>query len=149
VDYPQAYANAAKYAAWTSYFGVKLDTSTPLLDRLITAIWVRGCIRNKQIMPENCISFSDLPYLRHAGSTIDQAIMAYGTLRNMKKYSDFWQPEDLFIIITEDNKGFIAVNTTGNWDYINFGKGNLIKSVPPENPKISFNEIECLGIWEE
>jgi hypothetical protein len=87
--------------------------------------------------------------MRHAGSTIDQAILAYGTLRNMKKESNYWQAEDLYIIINEDYDGFLAINISGDWKYLNFGKGNSIQINPPLNPLISFNEIECLGIWKE
>ena len=149
VKYPQAYANAAKYAAWTSYFGVKRDLSNPIFDLLITVLWIRMNVFNKQVMPYGNVAFSDLLYLRHAGSTIDQAVLAYGTLRNMKKDNDFWQPEDLYIILTEDYNGYLAVNITNDWEYLNFGKGKLIQSDPPENLKMSFNEIDCLGIWEE
>ena len=101
-------------------------------------------IKDKSIMQNNYVVQSDLLYIRHTGSTIDQAILAYGTLRNMKKNNScFWQPEDLYIIITKDFKGFLAINISGEWNYINFGKGKTITNNPPINALISFNEIDC------
>ena len=147
VDYPQAYANAAKYAGWTSFFGELLDSSTPKFDCLKTVIWIRSLILNRQIMSLGCVAFSDLPYLRHAGSSIDQAIMAYGTLRNMNNNNDYWQPEDLFILITEDNIGHLAVNIDGNWNYLNFENGDVLTYDDPNNVVIAFNEEIKLDEW--
>jgi hypothetical protein len=144
VKYPQAYANAAKYAVITSWFASRLDTGFPFFDCLSTSLWIKLIIKDKAILPVNHVAQSDLLYLRHAGSTIDQAILAYGTMRNMKNDDTFWQPEDLFIIVTEENEGFLAVNISNNWKYLNFGKGNFIQSTSPLYPKMIFNEIECL-----
>ncbi|MDG6219316.1 MAG: hypothetical protein QCI00_07735, partial [Candidatus Thermoplasmatota archaeon] len=88
VDYPQAYANAAKYAVITSWFAAKIDTIFPKFDCLLTSFWINSNVRDKTILPVNHVAQSDLLYLRHAGSTIDQAILAYGTLRNMKNGDD-------------------------------------------------------------
>ena len=147
VDYPQAYANAAKYAAWTSYFGGRLDTSSSNLDCFVTGFWIRLNVFNRQILPRGYVVFSDLPYLRHAGSSIDKAVMAYGTLRNMDKDDDFWQPEDLYVIITNDYEGFLAVKIRDDWEYLNFGDGQLMVDGPPENLFMSFNEVDCLNPW--
>jgi hypothetical protein len=149
VDYPQAYANAAKYAVITSWIATRLDRTTQFLDCLLTSSWIKINVFDKSIIQSNHVAQSDLLYMRHAGSTIDQAILAYGTLRNMKKESNYWQAEDLYIIINEDYDGFLAINISGDWKYLNFGKGNSIQINPPLNPLISFNEIECLGIWKE
>jgi len=143
VDYPEAYANAAKYAAWTSYFAEIFDRSSPVLDYILTVIWIRLNVFNHQLMPYGCVTFSDLPFLRHAGSSIDQALMSYGMLRNMKKGNVLWQPEDLNILITENYEGYLAINTTMDLKYLNFGKGKLVNTDPPENIYMSFNEIEC------
>jgi len=147
VDYPQAYANAAKYAAWTSYIACRLDVPNPWLDYHLASLWIRGNILTAQTMPSGCIAFSDLPYLCRMGSTIDQAVMAYGTLRNMKKQNDFWQPDDLYILITENNNGYVAVNTTNDWRYLSFQGGKQIYTSPPEGIGIIFNEDETLGAW--
>ncbi len=101
------------------------------------------------VIDPNHVAQSDLLYLRHAGSTIDQAILAYGTLRNMKKNNNIWQPEDLYIIVTKSYEGFLTINNTLDWIYINFGKRKTIQTNPPLNPLITFNEIECLGLWKE
>ena len=150
VDYPQVYANAAKYAAWTSHFGMKLDGLNQNLDLLKTILWIRMNNKNFPILPEGFVAFPDLLYLRHAGSTIDQAIMGYGTLRNMKKCNDLlWQPEDLYILITKDYRGYLVINTTGDWKYINFGKGKFISSNQPGNIIMAFNEIEYFSDWNK
>ena len=149
VDYPQAYANAAKYAEWTSWFAAYLDTRNPINDCFMTSLWIRSNIINKQIMPLDCVAFSDFPYVRRAGSTLDQTILAYGTMRNMKNNETFWQPKDLFIIVTQNDEGVLAVNISDAWIYLNFGKGNFFQSDPPLNAKMIFNEVECLKTWEE
>ena len=128
VDYPQAYANAAKLAAWTSWFAIRIDGKTPFRDCLITTLWIRLNIINRPMMYHDCVAFSDFPYLRRAGSSLDQALMAYGTLRNMKKDIELWQPEELFVVVTDDNKGYLAVNLLGRWNYLNFEQGRLIVS---------------------
>jgi hypothetical protein len=149
VDYPQSYANAAKYAVITSWISSKLDSSFKYLDVLIIYYWIKTNVKDKLILQNNHVAQSDLLYMRCAGSTIDQAILAYGTLRNMRKNGNLWQPEDLYIIATEDFEGFLAINITGEWNYLNFGNGKPIKNNPPINPLISFNEIDSLGIWIE
>ena len=149
VDYPQAYANAAKYAEWTSWFAAYLDTRNPINDCFMTSLWIRSNIINKQIMPLDCVAFSDFPYVRRAGSTLDQTILAYGTMRNMKNNETFWEPKDLFIIVTQNDEGVLAVNISDAWIYLNFGKGNFFQSDPPLNAKMIFNEVECLKKWSE
>jgi hypothetical protein len=148
VQYPQAYANAAKYAAWTSWFSDMLDSSFPMLDYLKTVIWVRSIIRHGQSMENECTAFADFSYLCQQGCSLEKALVAYGTLRNMKKSNDFWQPEDLYIILTEDNKGYLAIYTGSFWLYLNFEKGRLIKINPPENIQKAFNEIDCKFSWD-
>ena len=149
VDYPQAYANAARLAAWTSQFGIKLDKPISLFDTLMASLWIRVTIINKQIAPADCVAYSDLLYLRHAGSTIDQAIMAYGTLRNMKKDSELWSSDDLYVLITEDNNGYLAVNINDDWKYLNFEGVKAINTESPNNIDMAFNEIEYLPDWIE
>ena len=147
VSYPQAYANAAKYAAWTSWLGDKLDADTPCKDISRTVNWVRLNIKTSQVLNKNQIAFADFPYIMRKGSTLDQAIVAYGTLRNMNKNSDFWQPKDLYVLITTDNEGYLAVNTTNGWEYLNFGFGEAISNDPPENVEFAFNEEIRIEGW--
>jgi hypothetical protein len=149
VDYPQAYANAAKFATITSWLATHIDTKTQNRDCIMTVLWIRLNIINRQTMPPECVAHSDFPYLRRAGSSLDQAIMAYGTLRNMKKDTELWQPKDLYVLVTDDNEGYLAVNTTDGWEYLNFGSGKAISTTPPQNLRMSFNEIECLLVWKE
>jgi len=148
VDYPQVYANAAKYATITSWFASKLDKHSPLLDCLLTSFWIRLNVNNKSIMPSNHVVQSDLLYLRHAGSSIDKAVLSYGTLRNMKKNAELWSSEDLYVLITDDNEGYLAININDNWRYLNFGRGKLITNDIPGNVEIAFNEVEYLNYWE-
>ncbi|KAA0002082.1 MAG: hypothetical protein FE048_04445 [Thermoplasmata archaeon] len=147
VSYPQAYANAAKYAAWTSWLGDELDADTLCKDISRTVNWVRLNIKTSQVLNKNQIAFADFPYIMRKGSTLDQAIVAYGTLRNMNKNSDFWQPKDLYVLITTDNEGYLAVNTTNGWEYLNFGFGEAISNDPPENVEFAFNEEIRIEGW--
>ena len=149
VDYPQAYANAAKYAAWTSYLAIRLDSPLSILDPRITVLWIRLNILNRQILDEDCVAFSDFPYLRRAGSSVDQAVMAYGTLRNMKKDSDFWPVDDVYVLVTDDYEGYLAVNMHDTWKYLSFEKGQMMSNTAPIDVVMVFNEVDYLNAWEE
>ena len=149
VEYPQAYANAAKYATWTSWFSKKLDSRVSTLDYLKTILWIRFAIKNRQSMEKEFVAFADFSYLCQKGCSLEKAIAAYGTLRNMKKSNDYWQPDDLYIILTENNEGYLAVDTGDFWLYLNFEKGKLINNSPPENIQKVFNEIDCKLSWSE
>ncbi len=147
VDFPQAYANAARLAAWTSTFAKMLDRPSSQLDIHVTSIWVRNIIRNRQIVEEGCIAYSDLLYLRHAGSSVDKASLAYGSLRNMKKDSNFWSVDELYIIITKQYKGYLAVLVQDEWQFLNFGRGLSKSKNPPENIQMVFNEEQFYEEW--
>jgi len=149
VEYPQAYANAARYAARTSWNAIEKDTDFPFLDCLSSAFRLRLFAFNREIMLQGCVAFSDLLYIRRAGSSADKAVLAYGTLRNMEKNGELWQPENLYILITEDFYGYLAVENSFGWLYLNFDRGRFIRINPPENVIMAFNEIECLPSWEE
>jgi len=149
VDFPQVYANAARLSAWTSRFGIKLDTSTPLFDTFITSLWIRLTIRDKQIVPSDCVAYSDLLYLCHKGSSIEKAVLAYGTLRNMKKNEELWSSDDLNILVTDDNEGYLAVYINDKWRYLSFEKGNMISDNVPSDIIMVFNEVDYANIWEE
>lgn len=140
VDYPQAYANAAKYAAWTSHLASRFDTNHPLLDCILTGLRFRLLIRNHQILPSGCIDFPDLTLLCRAGTSIDKALLAYGTLRNMNQDTMPWQPDNLYIVITEKNTGYLAINITNQWRYLNFEQGKLLRTHIPETISFVFNE---------
>ena len=149
VHYPQAYANAAKFAEWTSWFAIRLDMKDQGRDCLMTAFWLRSTILNRQTMPQGCVAFSDFPYLRHAGSSVDQAVMAYGTLRNMKKDSDFWSVDDVYVLVTDDYVGYLAVNVNDAWQYLSFDKGQMMSNTAPIDVVMVFNEVEYFNTWEE
>ena len=136
VDYPQAYANAARFAAWTSWLAVRFDFKIPVIDCMITAFRFRLLLHNQQLLPSGCIDFPDLNILCRAGTSLDKALLAYGTLRNMKKDAELWQPEDLYIVVIDDYKGYLAVNISGQWKYLNFEKGRFI--LPKITDEISF-----------
>ncbi len=149
VDYPQVYANAAKLAAWTSFHAMERDMNSPFFDVFMTSFWTRATILNKQVVPEDCVAYSDLLYLRHAGSSVDKAVLAYGTLRNMEKDNDFWSADDLYVLITDNNQGYLAVNLNDDWKYLNFEGGKAISDDSPGNVDMAFNEVEYLHSWEE
>lgn len=140
VEFPQAYANAAKYGSWTSWFGNKIDSNQPSQDIQRAVMWINYIIKTKQISIKNNVYFSDFTYRIKKGSTIDKSIVAYGTLRNMKKDANLWQPEDLFVLITEDNVGYLGVNIDDNWNYLNFENGDLVTEDEPNNVILAFNE---------
>jgi len=149
VTYPQAYANAARLAAHTSWFGYTNDTNTPIDDVNNTISWIRNNFVIKRILNDDQIAFSDLTYNLKNGSTLDQAVFAYGVIRNMKKEDNFWSPDNLFVIVTKDNEGYLAVNITGDeWVYLNFGEGKLIRS-NIENISFAFNEEIKLESWQQ
>ena len=146
--YPQAYANAAKYGARTGNYAKLLDSRNPKRDIRRTASWVNLIIKTREISKDNHVYNSEFIYRIKKGSTIDKALISYGTLRNMIKENDFWQPENLFVIITEDNKGYLAVNTGQEWTYLNFDRGKNLKTNPPKNIILAFNEIEYFNSWK-
>jgi hypothetical protein len=147
VTYPQAYANAAKYAAKTSYFGDILDARAPAQDIRRTFYWVNFFIKTKNVLDENQIAFSDFTYLLGKGSTIDKAVVAYGTLRNMIMDTCFWSPDDLYILITNDYQGYLAINYDSDWKYLSFGKERSIQDAAPENIIMVFNENDYFDSW--
>jgi len=147
VEYPQVYAFAAKLAAWTSKFGVTLDRSAAQMDVILTGLWIRTTISNKKLGPDNCVVYPDLLYLRHAGSSIDKAVLAYGTLCNMKKGSEFWSPEDLFVLITDDQQGYLAVRLNDKWKYLSFNGGEILSDTAPDEISMVFNENKYSTSW--
>lgn len=149
VEYPQAYANAARYATWTSWLSNFFDSIFQSIDYLKTYIWIKILIEPQQTLDDGFVAFSDFSYIRQAGSSIDQAIAAYGSLRNMNKRNNFWQPEELYVILTENSKGYLAVNIRDSWIYLNFGRGRLLNRKPPDNIRKAFNEIDFINNWYE
>ncbi len=147
VSHPQAYANAARLAAHTSWFGYTNDTNTAFEDVNKTVNSIRDNFSDNRMVNDDQIAFSDLTFNLKNGSTLDQAVFAYGALRNMKKDDDFWSPDNLFVIVTKDNEGYLAVNVTGDeWIYLNFGEGEFIES-NVVNISFAFNEEVKLDNW--
>jgi len=143
VTYPQAYANAARYGSWTSWFARLFDTQTPNQDiqRVITGI--NFCIKNKKDDIKPQVYFSDFSYRIRQGSSIDKAIVAYGTFRNMEKEDDYWRPQDLFVLVSENDDGYLAVNSTIGWRYLDFNSGIILMDYP-NHIKMAFNEKEYI-----
>jgi|GEM_PF-2486505 len=148
VDYPQVYANAAKLAAWTSMHAMERDMPTAVFDVFITSFWTRALICTKQVVPKGCVAYSDLLYLRHAGSPVDKAVLSYGTLRNMKEKGDFWQADNLYVLVTDDYGGYLAVNLNDEWWYISFDTGRMVSDTAPNDIMMVFNEVEFFDSWE-
>jgi len=145
--YPQAYTNAAKYGAKTGTYAKLLDSKNPNSDIRRVALWVNLKIKTREISKQNHVFNTELIYSIKKGSTIDKALVSYGTLRNMKKHQDFWQPDDLFVIVTDNNQGYLAVNHTSlGWIYLNFGRGLSIQR-NVENINFVFNEEAKLNNW--
>jgi len=140
VEYPQVYANAAKYAPITSWYADKIDAIAPFGDIIRTVIWIRMNIRTRQMLNINQVAYPDLSYIIGKGSTLDQSVMAYGALRNMKKDGYFWQPDDLFVVVTKDKQGYLAVKNSDKWIYLNFGLGRPILSKLNKDISFVFNE---------
>ena len=149
VKYPQAYANAAKFGSWSSFYASYLDSTKSYSDVNKTGKLINLLIKNINKKNEDVILFSDFAFQIRKGSTIDKALLAYGLLRNMKKDNDYWQPEELYVLITDDYLGYLAFNNYNNWKYLNFDSSGLILDVPPENIYLSFNEIELLNTWDD
>ena len=60
-------------------------------------------------------------------------------IERMKKDAELWQPEDLFVVVTDDFKGYLAVNESDQWNYLNFEQGRFILSEIPD--EISFTHL--------
>jgi len=149
VTYPQAYANAARLAGHASWFGYTNDTDTPFEDANFTISWIRENINDKKLLNQDQVAFADLTYILKNGSSLDQAILAYGILRNMKKDNDFWSKDELYIIITNETDGYLAVNITGDqWFYLNFNEDEPFKC-NVENVRYAFNEEIKLDKWQQ
>jgi len=151
VDFPQAYANAAKYAYYTSWFARLFDARAADNDVTRTLNWVNFFIKNEKNTPQDRVFFSDFVFRLRSGSSIDKAVSAYGMLRNMEKDTNFWPVEDLFVIIITDNTGFLAVNIDQQWQYLSFEKEktNLISDEPPDDINMVFNERDYVTSWEK
>ena len=140
VSYPQAYANAARLAGHTSWFGYMNDSNTAYEDVNNTINLIKQNFTVNPVLNKDQVAFSDFTYVLRNGSTLDLAVFAYGAIRNMKKDDDFWSADDLFVIVTDNNTGYLAVNITGNeWTYLNFEEGNKFKT-NIENIRFAFNE---------
>jgi hypothetical protein len=148
VKYPQVYAKSARLAGHTSIFGQTHDRKSAFDDMNDTITWIRHTFVEKQTVAVDQIAFPDLTYLLKNGSTVDQALFAYGALRNMKKEGDFWPPHDLFVIVTNDTNGYLAVHISDEgWNYLNFGDGPLIQT-QIDNVSFAFNEQIKVDVWD-
>ena len=149
VTFPQVYANAARLSVLTSLFGYANDTDDIFEDVNKTINWMREKFEVNQTVNQDQVAFSDLTYNIKNGSTLDQAVFAYGAIRNMRKDDDFWPVDDLFVLVTNNNEGYLAVNLpVEGWVYLNFGEGlSILKTV--ENICLAFNEEVKLDDWDK
>jgi hypothetical protein len=148
VKYPQVYAKSARLAGHTSIFGQTHDRESVYDDMNDTVTWIRNNFVKKQLVDTDQIAFSDLTFLLKNGSTLDQALFSYGAMRNMKKEGDFWPLNNLFVIVTNNNNGYLAVNISGEgWKYLNFGEGPPIQT-QIDNVSFAFNEEIKLEEWD-
>ena len=148
VDFPQVYANAAKYGFFTSWFAGILDSKNSYADIQKVMKMITFLIKDDQDLLDNHVHFSDFTYRMRKGSSVDKAVLSYGTLRNMKEYTDFWKPEDLFILITEYDQGYLAVNLDETWQFISYDHGPIISDTVPNDIMMVFNEVEYIDSWE-
>lgn len=147
VAYPQVYANAARLADKTCWFGHTNDKDSPFEDVNRTINFIRNNFKVNKTVNADQIAFSDLTFILKNGSTLDHALFAYGAIRNMKKEKRFWFADDLFVIVTNENRGYLAVNVSyDGWIYLNFGEGEYIQN-NIENVSFAFNEKVKLEEW--
>lgn len=65
-----------------------------------------------------------------------------------KKEGKFWSQNSLFVIVTNDNNGYLAVNTLEEgWKYLNFGEGPPIQT-QIDNVSFAFNEEIKIEEWD-
>ena len=65
----------------------------------------------------------------------------------MKNENDSLSTDDLFVLVTDNNEGYLAVNLPiEGWLYLNFGEGpSMLKNV--ENIRFAFNEEIKFDEW--
>lgn len=148
VNLPQVYANAAKYGFFTSWFARILDCKDSSDDVHKILKMINFLIEDDQHSMDDQVYFSDFTYRMGKGSSVDKAVLVYGTLRNMKKDNTFWQPEDLFVLITDEYQGYLAVNLDERWNYLSFDNESLISYTVPDSIIFVFNEIDYFDSWE-
>lgn len=148
VDLPQVYANAAKYGFFTSWIARCIDSKNPYTDVEKIMNIIKFFIEDGHHSIENQVYFSDFTYRMGKGTSIDKAVLSYGTLRNMKKETDFWPTTDLYVLITEDNNGVLAVQLEEEWKYLSFNPGPSLSDTAPKSVHMVFNEVEFFETWE-
>jgi hypothetical protein len=161
ISFMQPYARAAKLA---DYPGLRdmvtssphMDTPSPESDIIAAYSWTSSTIITQRLASKELIMEPDFTFITGKGSSLDKALFAYGTMRNMKKDADYWQPSDVFILMDKDYNGYLAVNLSGSWIYTDFtetGVANTAQSIllntdAPENIVVAFNENETRQKWQ-
>ena len=146
LEYPQAYANAAKYSTWSSFYASIIDSINPEKDISKTGKLLNYLINDINLINDFVLT-SDFIFQIREGSTIDKSITAYGILRNMIKENDFWPTDNLYVLITMDYLGYLAFNYNSGWKYLSFGKEISIQDTAPDNIIMVFNEIDYFDSW--
>jgi hypothetical protein len=65
----------------------------------------------------------------------------------MIKENDFWPPNNLYILITNNYQGYLAINYDSNWKYLSFGKERSIQDTASESIIMVFNEDNFFDSW--
>jgi hypothetical protein len=96
------------------------------------------------------VAYGDFPLIVKGGSAFDQAIAAYGVMRNTNNgEGELTKPEELRILIDKDCHGFLAVDIPEKgWYYIDFVEKDFTSKCP-KLISYSFNEIEVEAGWIE
>ena len=145
--YP-VYANAAKYGPWAEQYGTSFDKNT-LEDNMKAVFEFFKEFNNTYIVNANEVTFGDFSLLVKGGSTLDQAIAAYGVMRNTRVGGDHTSRDSLCILINENNEGYLAVDVPGQgWQYMDFSNKELTSNCPI-SIVYSFNEEGASLDWIE
>ena len=104
---------------------------------------------NSCIVNETEVAYGDFSLILKNGTSLDQAIAAYGVMRNTNESGDFVNPDKLYVLIDDSGNGFLAVDTSSKgWLYMDFCKKEITYDVPP-SIVYSFNEKSGSTEWFE
>jgi hypothetical protein len=145
--YP-VYANAAKYGPWAADYGATLGKDS--LKSILSALSdIFKDFNDTYVVHPGEVTFGDLTLLVKSGSSLDQAIAAYGVMRNVKIGGKHTPPQTLRILIDKNNDGYLGVDIEGQgWTYLDFSKDKLTTSCP-HSIEYSFNEVEGGPDWAD
>jgi hypothetical protein len=147
VENPEVHAEAAIRSTWTQATGEKLCSRTYCVFAEEVLQWISNRIETKPMYNDDQIAYPDIPILVEYGSTMDKALVAYGIARNTWISAQEIPANDVYVIVTEDNNGYLALKTRTGWKYLNFEDESLDPNAP-NDIKLIFNEEQVLDNWE-